>query len=108
MDLLVKLIKLFHLLLIIFLLASPYFSKEKCKNALVILIYIYFKWKVDGSCGITKLEQKLTGRKEEQGFIYRIVNPYLSINEGVFKKKLEFLTILIIIYYFILLNYFYK
>jgi hypothetical protein len=108
MNLLVNLIKLFHLLLIIFLLVSPYFSKDNCRNALVILIYIYFKWKVDGSCGITRLEQKLTGKKEEQGFIYRIVNPYLSINEGIFKKKLEFLTILVIVYYFILLGYYYK
>jgi hypothetical protein len=108
MKYIINSIRLFHFILIIFLLISPYFSKEYCKNSLVILIYIFYKWKVNGSCGLTNLEHKLTGKKEEDGFIYRIVNPYLSIRETTFKKKLEIITLILIVFYYFMFTYVYK
>ncbi len=74
------------------------------KITIFILIYILYKWFIDGSCGLTVMEYYLLGHESEQhGFIYRLVNPMVSISETTFSKYLTIFTIgwllmLIIIY----------
>ncbi len=100
----VKLIKLIHLLLILFILGAPFYNKYYLTLCILLLGAIIYKWKVDGSCLLTKLEYKLLGyEKEYQGFIYRLINPVFNIEETKWQSMLEKISIiwfiiLIIIY----------
>ena len=90
---LVNIIKFVHLLLLIFILGSPFYPKKILLISLIILIYIYYKWKTDSSCILTKLEYILLGReKEEQGFIYRMINPIYNVSNVQFQEILEYVT----------------
>ncbi len=74
--------------------------------SIALIIYIFYKWKIDGSCFLTKVEYYISGEKEEKGFIYRLINPFLNIEEYSFHKKLEAFTIIWLI--FLLIIYFIK
>jgi hypothetical protein len=110
-NILIKIIKIIHLLLLLFILFAPFYEKDLLFKSIAILGYILYKWKLDGSCLLTKLEYYLLGKqKEEQGFIYRLINPLLNqrlnqrlklseFSENDFKNNLEYYTF----YWFILL-----
>ena len=104
---LVNIIRIFHLLIILFILGAPFYDRKKLHYAIFLLIYIIYKWKIDGSCGLTKLEYYLLGKKSEhEGFIYRLINP-LKILEKDFNKYLEkFTYIWLILLLFIYYNFF--
>ncbi len=103
---LIYIIRFIHLLLLLFILFSPFYSKRYLKITIILLLYILYKWYIDGSCGLTVLEYYLMGyEKEAHGFIYRLVNPLISIPEGLFAEYLNYFTItwlllLIIIYFY--------
>jgi len=103
---LVSIIKFIHLLLLIFILAAPFYPKKLLLISIIMLIYIYYKWKTESSCILTKLEYIILGNeKEESGFIYRIINPIYNISNKDFQNILDNLTfiwilILASIYYF--------
>lgn len=103
---LISIIKILHVLLLIFVLVAPFYPKKILLTAILMLIYIYYKWKTESSCILTKLEYILSGReKEEQGFIYRMINPIYNVPNEDFREILEYATfiwILILgsIYYF--------
>ncbi len=106
-DILIKIIKIIHFLLLLFILLAPFYEKELLFKSIVILGYILYKWKIDGSCLLTKIEYYLLGKEtEEQGFIYRLINPlFNNLLENDFKNNLEYYTffwfILLIIIYLI-------
>lgn len=103
---LINIIKFVHLLLLIFVLVAPFYPKKLLLVSIIMLIYIYYKWKTESSCILTKIEYILLGReKEEQGFIYRIINPIYNISDEKLQEILEYATfgwiiILGSIYYF--------
>lgn len=101
----INIIRIFHFFILIFLLFAPFYSKKMLIFSIALIIYIFYKWKIDGSCFLTKVEYYLLGKKEEKGFIYRLINPFLNIEEYSFHKKLEIFTIswlfLLLIIYFI-------
>ena len=101
----INIIRIFHLCILLFLLCSPFYNKKMLLFSIALIIYIFYKWKIDGSCFLTKVEYYLSGEKEEKGFIYRLINPFFNIEEYSFHKKLEVFTIiwliLLIIIYFI-------
>jgi hypothetical protein len=97
-------IKIIHLLLLLFILIAPLYGKDLLFKSIVVLGYILYKWKIDGSCLLTKLEYYLLGKeKEEQGFIYRLINPlfnkFYNFSEKEFNNNLEYYTF----YWFVLL-----
>ena len=100
----INIIKIIHLILIIFILFAPFYNKYYLGLSILLLGSIIYKWKVDGSCLLTKLEYKLLGYdKEYKGFIYRLINPIFNIKERKWKCILDklsiiWLIILIIIY----------
>ena len=102
----IYIIRFIHLLVFLFILAAPFYNKRYLEIAIILVLYILYKWYIDGSCGLTVLEYYMMGHKEEsQGFIYRLVNPLLSINESLFTEYLNYFTIswlllLIIIYFY--------
>ncbi len=107
----ILIIKIIHMLLLLFILVAPFYGKDLLFKSIVMLGYILYKWKIDGSCLLTKIEYYLLGKKEEeQGFIYRLINPLFNLfdSEKEFKNNLEIITFywfifLIIIY---LIKYF--
>ena len=97
-------IRLIHLILIILILFAPFYNKQMILNVIAILIFIYYKWKIDDYCILTKLEYILSGNeKDKDGFIYRLINPLSTVSE--FNELLECLTIFWIILLFIISRY---
>ena len=102
----IHIIKLIHFSLILFILCAPFYNKDYLLKTIFIVGVIYYKWKINGSCFFTQLEYSLMNKQnEEEGFIYRLINPLLNINinENKFNYNLEYLTlawffILILIY----------
>jgi hypothetical protein len=94
-----KLIRLLHFLIILTVILSPFLNKiEIKKNVLIFLIYLKLQH-ITGykKCGLTDLEDKITGNKKEIGFIYSILNPYFNLDQTEFYKKQEY------IHYFLIL-----
>jgi hypothetical protein len=97
----INIIKIIHFLLLLFILLAPFYGKTLLLKCIIILLYILYKWKVDGSCLLTKLEFFLLDKKkEEKGFIYRIINPLYSEEE--FDNNLEYITFYWIVFLIII------
>jgi hypothetical protein len=101
----IKLIKIIHLLLILYVTIGPFLFPTQLKQIIPLLFFILYRWFTGNhSCTLTTIENKLTGNKT--GFIYRIVDPIYQMSERKFNKKLYLITItwlIILIYYY--LNY---
>jgi hypothetical protein len=93
-QLLKNIIKILHLVLIIYIIIAPFSHISHLYNSIILLGYILFNWKVMNCCMLTKLEYILSNNKEvESGFIYRLINPFYKLdNEKVFNIQLEKLT----------------
>ncbi len=100
----INIIKIIHFLIVLFILFSPFYNKYYLSLSILSLGAIIYKWRIDGSCLLTKIEYKLLGHeKEYKGFIYRLINPIFNIEENKWKCILDklsiiWLIILIIIY----------
>jgi hypothetical protein len=99
----IYIVKLAHLLLVIFVFLSIIIQDNKIKQyALTILLFILYKYIVgEHTCGLTHIEYMLSGKEYESGFIYRIIKPILTIPENYFEKYLfiiHCLWIIILLY----------
>ena len=82
-DILVLLIKVLHTLIVLFVVLAPF------QNIPVILfihamfsILLLFHWYAESDvCFLTYLEAKLTDKKVDQGFIYKIIAPFYNISK---------------------------
>ena len=87
----VKIIRIIHLLLILYVIVGPFLSIKHTKNVINLLIFILYRWIFnDDNCTLTMIENELVGTN--QGFIYRIVNPIYNISENKLNKELYFFT----------------
>jgi hypothetical protein len=97
-------IKIIHTLLIFFILFAPFYNKTLLRLSIFLCAGTLYKWLVDGSCILTKLEYIVLNKPtEEEGFIYRLINPIFNMKENNMDRILEYflfiwLLILIIIY----------
>ena len=101
----IKIIQIIHLLIILYILVGPFF-KNHLDNTIVLITFILYRWITDdNNCTVTKIESYLTGNDE--GFIFRIVNPIYKLNENKLNKLLYFFMIswLIIIIFIKYSNY---
>ncbi len=100
----IKLIKIIHLLLILYVTIGPFLFPDQLKQIIPLLFFILYRWFTgDHSCTLTTIESKLTGNNS--GFIYRIINPIYQMGERKFNRKLYLITIL---WLFILIYYYFK
>ena len=93
----VQIIKFLHLVLILFILVSVFIPRCYIKEfSLAFLIFIAFQYFIgNGSCGLTKLEYLMLGEKHyQEGFIYRLVKPVVTVPEKYFNNGLLYLHIL--------------
>jgi len=86
----IKIIQLLHLILVIFLVSSVFVTNYQVKKyAFTFLIFIFIQYITNyGKCGLTELEYVFKGDKYQEGFIYRIVKPIISVPEKYFKNYL--------------------
>ena len=100
---LVKLIRFIHFLIILVVIISPIIHiKEVKRNILFFLIYLQLQYLTGyKKCCLTDLEHKLTNNKKEEGFIYSIINPYITLNEKDYYNYQKYFHYgLIIVLYF--------
>jgi hypothetical protein len=104
----IKIINLLHALLIIFLCLSIFIDNNEIKNnALVLLIFIFFHYITNyGKCGLTQIEYLYMGEEYKSGFMYRLINPIITVPESYFNKCYYFIHITWIIILLIQLNYY--
>ena len=100
-------IQVIHLLLILICLFSVIIPFQNIKiYSLTFLIFLLFHYTTNfNKCGLTELEYLFSNKKYEEGFIYRIVKPILSIPEDYFNYYLYLIHIIWIIILFYQIRY---
>ena len=95
----VKLIQILHMILILFICSSLVINHTRMKEiSLTILIFIFFQYITNyGKCGLTQMEYLMMGENYQEGFLYRLINPIISVPENYFDKYLFKVHILFII-----------
>lgn len=86
----IKIIQLLHLILVILLISSVFVSNYQLKKySFTFLIFIFVQYITNyGKCGLTELEYVFKGDKYQEGFIYRIVKPVITVPEKYFENYL--------------------
>jgi len=84
----VKIINLAHVILIFGLTISVFVNNYVYKKlALTLLIFIFVQFITNyGRCGLTELEYLFKGEKYQEGFIYRLVKPVITVPENYFNN----------------------
>jgi len=93
-DIIATLIRIIHFILIIFVILAPLSgSKILIQINIVILGYMLLKWiSGDDTCGITELEYSVSNKPYGQGFIYRLLNGVIGLEENKFNVIIIVLT----------------
>ena len=98
------LIKTIHLVIVIIVVLAPFIPSNFIKTHIIFLLtYITFR-NLTGyrKCGLTELENKISGKPKETGFIYQIIEPFTNID------KYDFYRLIVPIQYWILLILLYQ
>jgi hypothetical protein len=95
----VYIIKILHLILFIGLITSFFVDNKSYKIlCLTFLIYILLQFLTNsGRCGLTEIEYMIMGAKYQEGFLYRLIKPVITVPEHYFNKYLYFFHILLIV-----------
>jgi hypothetical protein len=104
----IKIIQLLHFILVAIISFSIFLPFTEIKyNSLVLLIYILFQYLTNyGKCGLTQLEYYIMGEKYQEGFLYRLIKPVITVSESYFDNYLFILHIIYIIILAYQLEYF--
>ena len=105
---LIKIIKLLHLLLILTIVSSIIIPNKQLKEFIfTLLIFIFIQYITNyGKCGLTEIEYLLKGEKYQEGFIYRLIKPIITISEKYINMYLYWFHILWILILGYQLKYF--
>jgi hypothetical protein len=103
---LLKTIKIIHLLIIIFVVLTPFFgNKGLIKINLIFLGHVSLRFLTGNeSCGLTDLEHYVSQKKYKSGFVYRILEPIYKMNESNFYLVFNILVIIYLFFNLYLLN----
>ncbi len=95
----VEIINFLHMTLIIGLLLSVIIPNKEYKIlCLTFLLFIILQFIFNqGKCGLTQIEYMFKKDKYEEGFIYRLVTPVITIPECYFNKYLYLIHIILIL-----------
>ena len=99
----VNLIRIIHLIIVIIIFISPLIDNNDIKKyVFIFLIYLLFQY-ITGykKCGLTEIESMMMGEKYQEGFIYRIINPMITVREDYFENYLLIVHLFYIIILFI-------
>ena len=100
---LIKIINLLHLLLILTIISSIIIPYKKLKELIfTLLIFIFVQYITNyGKCGLTEIEYLLKGEKYQEGFIYRLIKPIITISE----KYIDMYLYMVHIFWIFILGY---
>ena len=89
-------INFLHIILILFLSLSVFIDNYKIKQmAFILLILIFGQYITNyGRCGLTELEYLFMRERYQEGFMYRLVKPVITLPENYFNKYYYVLHIL--------------
>jgi hypothetical protein len=70
-------------------------NKTLITTNIVLLGYLSLKW-LTGSdnCGLTELEYRISGKPYGQGFLYRLLNGVIKLEENKFNKVIIIVTVI--------------
>lgn len=98
MNLAADIIKVLHIILVLFVLIIPFLS-DKLIHWSVLLLHsvlvfgIVFHWLVNNdACFLTLLECQLRGIKKTQSFIHSLVSPVYKIDNSTTSKIVKIIT----------------
>lgn len=99
-------IKIIHLVLVIFILIAPFVNNIQIKiNVFIILCYLLFQYLTGyNRCGLTVLEYYVMGKEYEEGFLYRLITPIIKVPENYFDKCIFGIHLIYIIILMLQLN----
>jgi hypothetical protein len=91
------------ILLVIGIVLSIFIDNINIKQIfLTLLIFLFLQYITNyGKCGLTELEYIIKGDKYQEGFLYRLIKPIITIPELYFTKYLVYfhiLWVLILVY----------
>lgn len=92
----INIINFLHIILILFLSLSVFINNSRIKTqALILLLLIFGQYITNyGRCGLTELEYLFMRERYQEGFIYRLVKPVITLPENYFNKYYYVLHIL--------------
>lgn len=98
-----NIIQIIHIILIITIILSLFYPDKKLKELILsLLILLMIKYLTGHQrCGLTEIEYMIRGEQYEEGFIYRIVKPMITLPEKYFENYLfiaHSLFIIILVY----------
>ena len=82
---------------------SPFIDNNNIKRyVFIFLVYLFFQY-ISGyrKCGLTTFEHMILQDKYEEGFMYRLINPMITIREDYFDKYISVVHICLIIILFL-------
>jgi hypothetical protein len=99
----IQLINFLHLILVLVVSSSIFIPNYKIKQlALTFLIFLLAQYITNyGRCGLTELEYVIKGEKYQEGFLYRLIKPVITVKEDYFNNQLYLIHIL----YIVILSY---
>jgi hypothetical protein len=81
-----------HLLIVVLVAVAIFVPNRTYKNTvLLFLLFAAVQFMFYGRCGLTDLEYYLSGKEYGQGFIYRLMSPFLKVSESYFDMGLHLL-----------------
>jgi hypothetical protein len=92
----VEIIQILHLILVFYLFSSIFVKNvnHKC-NALAFLIFLLFHYLTRyGKCGLTELEYMIKGEAYQEGFLYRLIKPVITVREDYFENSLFYIHLI--------------
>ena len=92
----ITIINFLHIILILFLSLSVFIDNYRIKKpAFILLILIFGQYITNyGRCGLTELEYLFMRERYQEGFMYRLVKPVITLPEDYFNKYYYVLHIL--------------
>ena len=93
----VQVIKILHLLLILWIVFVPFLNinnksyLKMIETHSYVIPFLLFHWYTNDTCLLTEIEKKLTGKSENETFIGRIIKPIYNVTN----KEIHIITILL-------------
>ena len=90
-------IKVIHVLFIIFILVTPFTDNNKLlEYHYTVIPFLLVRWIFNyDKCNITEIEKKLRGLKEDEGFIHKLLKPIYNLPEKSLTIIIYIVTLLL-------------
>ena len=106
-ELIVQIIHIIIILLAISSLCTN--NKTIIQLSAFINTYLLFKWTfISTECGLTILESIVRQKKIKEGFIYRLLQPFINVEESILYKNMYYIMILLTLNSYYKIYYLYK